>query len=142
MRGPGMVLSVGSANVELSIGTIVLSVEDIVRAGDFWRVASGYVNRGEPSEDRAILDPADKTGWDAPGTSIALSVTGYPEHYPPRIHLDLYGSDQAAEIRRLLALGAHEVDWHGYPEDADDVVLEDTEGNRFCVVDVADRPTA
>lgn len=80
MRGPGMVLSVGSANVELSIGTIVLSVEDIVRAGDFWRVASGYVNRGEPSEDRAILDPADKTGWDAPGTSIALTdaLVGLP----------------------------------------------------------------
>ena len=124
----------------LSIGTIVLTVEDIVRAGNFWRAALGYVNRNEPSEDWVILDPADKSGWDGPGTSIALSVTGYPQHYPPRIHLDLYAQDQGAEIRRLLALGAHGVDWHGYPPDADYVVLEDTEGNRFCVVDVGDRP--
>ncbi|KAA9111473.1 VOC family protein [Microbacterium rhizomatis] len=123
----------------LSIGTVVLTVEDITRAGDFWRSALGYVNRREPSEDWVILDPADKPSWNAPGASIALSVTGYPQHYPPRIHLDLYAEDQGAEIERLLALGAREVDWDGYPDDADYVVLEDTEGNRFCVVDVSDR---
>ena len=123
----------------LSIGP-VLTVEDIERAGAFWRAALGYVNRREPSEDWVILDPPAKTSWDGPGASIALSVTEYPQHYPPRIHLDLYATDQAAEIQRLLALGAREVDWHGYPEDADYVVLEDTEGNRFCVVDVGDPP--
>ena len=126
----------------LSIGTIVLTVEDIARAGDFWRAALGYVNRQAPSGDWVILDPPDKASWDAPGASIALSVTGYPQHYPPRIHLDLYAEDQAAEIERLRGLGARPVDWDGYPEDADWIVLEDTEGNRFCVVDVAERPAA
>jgi len=120
----------------LTIGTTVLTVEDIDRAGAFWRAALGYVNRGEPSDDWVILDPPEKGTWNGPGTSIALSVTGYPQHYPPRLHLDLYADDQAAEIQRLLGLGAREVDWDGYPEDADYVVLEDTEGNRFCVVDV------
>jgi hypothetical protein len=120
----------------LTIGTTVLTVEDIDRAGAFWRAALGYVNRGEPSDDWVILDPPEKGKWNGPGTSIALSVTGYPQHYPPRLHLDLYADDQAAEIQRLLGLGAREVDWDGYPEDADYVVLEDTEGNRFCVVDV------
>ena len=120
----------------LTIGTTVLTVEDIDRAGDFWRAALGYVNRSEPSDDWVILDPPEKGAWDGAGTSIALSVTGYPQHYPPRLHLDLYADDQAAEIQRLLGLGAREVDWDGYPEDADYVVLEDTEGNRFCVVDV------
>lgn len=125
----------------LSIGSIVLTVEDIERAGNFWRAALGYVNRREPSEDWVILDPPGKAHWRDPGTSLALSVTGYPQHYPPRIHLDLYADDQAAEIERLLSLGAREVDWHGYPPDADWIVLEDTEGNRFCVVDVgADDP--
>lgn len=119
----------------LSIGTIVLTVEDIDRAGEFWRAALGYVNRAEPSDDWVILDPPYKKHWDAPGASIALSVTGYPQHYPPRIHLDLYATDQSGEISRLLALGAREVDWDDYPEDADWIVLEDTEGNRFCVVD-------
>lgn len=126
----------------LSIGSIVLTVEDIERAGAFWREALGYVNRGEPSDDWLILDPPGKANWAASGASVALSVTGFPQHYPPRIHLDLYAEDQAAEIRRLLSLGASEVDWHGYPDDADWIVLEDTEGNRFCVVDTGDFPAA
>ncbi len=118
----------------LTIGSIVLTVEDISRAGDFWRAALGYVDRREPSEDWVILDPPYKKNWDAAGASLALSVTGYPQHYPPRIHLDLYAEDQAAEVARLVGLGAREVDWDAYPDDADWVVLEDTEGNRFCVV--------
>ena len=119
--------------VMLTIGSIVLTVEDISRAGDFWRAALGYVNRREPY-DWVILDPPYKERWDAAGASLALSVTGYPQHYPPRIHLDLYAEDQTAEIERLLRLGAREVDWDAYPDDADWIVLEDTEGNRFCVV--------
>ncbi|WP_133542113.1 VOC family protein [Microbacterium sp. BK668] len=125
----------------LSVGTVVLTVEDIDRAGAFWRAALGYVDRREPSSDWVVLDPPYKRSWDAPGASIALSVTGYPQHYPPRIHLDLYADDQAAEVARLLGLGAREVGWHDYPEDADWIVLEDTEGNRFCVVDTSDRPS-
>ena len=121
----------------LTIGTTVLTVEDIDRAGTFWRAALGYVNRAEPSDDWVILDPPKKGSWNGDGASIALSVTGYPQHYPPRLHLDLYADDQAAEIQRLLGLGASEVDWDGYPDDADYIVLEDTEGNRFCVVDVS-----
>lgn len=56
----------------------------------------------------------------------------------PRVHLDLYAADaaeQAAEVTRLLALGAERVNWDDYPEDADFVVLADPEGNRFCVID-------
>jgi predicted enzyme related to lactoylglutathione lyase len=118
----------------LTMGTTVLTVEDITRAGDFWRAALGYVNRDDPSDDWVILDPPYKKEWDAPGASIALSLTGYAQHYPPPIHLDLYADDQAAEIERLRGLGAHDVDWDGYPEDADYIVMQDTEGNRFCVV--------
>jgi catechol 2,3-dioxygenase-like lactoylglutathione lyase family enzyme len=118
----------------LTIGSTVLTVEDITRAGDFWRAALGYHNRREPSEDWVVLDPPYKPRWDSVGASIALSVTGYPQHYPPRIHLDLYADDQAAEVERLIGLGARRVEWDKYPEGADWIVLEDTEGNRFCVV--------
>src|SRR5690606_35571694 len=82
----------------LEIGTTVLTVEDMDRAGDFWRTALGYVNRREPSDDWVILDPPEGAHGRA---SIALSKTGYPQHYPPRLHLDLYASDQQAELARL-----------------------------------------
>jgi Glyoxalase-like domain len=54
---------------------------------------------------------------------------------PPRIHLDLYADDQRAEIERLIGLGARHIDWDRYPPDADWITLEDTEGNRFDVID-------
>lgn len=115
----------------LTVGTVVITVEDLHRAGEFWRHALGYVNRFDPREDWVILDPPPGQ----PGTSLALSVSGYPQHYPPRIHLDLYAEDQPAEIERLIGLGGRRVEWDGYPPDADYVVMEDTEGNRFDVID-------
>jgi len=36
-------------------------------------------------------------------------------------------------VGRLIALGAKRAEWT-YPEDADFVVLADTEGNLFCVI--------
>lgn len=50
-----------------------------------------------------------------------------------RHHLDLYASDQAAEVERLLGLGAQRVEWR-YEPGADYVVLADPDGNGFCVV--------
>jgi hypothetical protein len=46
-------------------------------------------------------------------------------------------ADQAAEVARLEALGAEGVDWDLYPPRPDFVVLADTEGNRFCVIDTS-----
>lgn len=126
----------------LNIGTVVMTVEDLPRAAAFWRAALGYIERSPATDDWVILDPPYKEHWDAPGTSLALSASGYPRQYPPRLHLDLYADDQAAEIARLLDLGAREIDWSGYPDGADFVVLEDTEGNRFCVVDTGPHSAA
>ncbi|WP_408058368.1 VOC family protein [Streptomyces tauricus] len=79
--------------------------------------------------------PVDGTG---PQLSLGLSETPVQEH--PRVHLDLYAddaADQAAEVERLVSLGAQRVDWDLYPEDPDFVVLADPDGNRFCVIDTA-----
>ena len=62
-----------------------------------------------------------------------------PEDYP-RLHLDLHVTgvaEQEAEADRLVSLGASRVDWDSYPDDPDFIVLADTEGNRFCIVDLA-----
>lgn len=116
----------------LKIGTVVLGVDDLQRALAFWSAALNYAPRHEPDVDWVILDPVEGAG-----ASIALSQTRAKVHLPPRIHLDLYAEDQQAEIERLLGLGARHIDWDRYPPDADYVILEDTEGNRFCVVDTS-----
>jgi len=119
----------------LSVGTVVIGVEDLHRAVAFWTNALGYRTKREvePDDDFMILVPTSGTG-----THLALDVSESPVQRYPRIHLDLYAddaADQAAEIERLIALGATRVDWDRYPADPDFVVLADTEGNPFCVID-------
>ena len=69
------------------------------------------------------------------GSAVALSISETHVQQHPRVHLDLYADDQTAEVQRLLELGATRVAWDFYDEDSDFIVLADTEGNRFCVID-------
>jgi hypothetical protein len=58
-----------------------------------------------------------------------------------RLHIDLApraGEDQAAEVRRLEALGARRVDVGQDRDQATWVVLADPEGNEFCVLSARD----
>ena len=74
------------------------------------------------------------------GTGVGLQLSAGARDEHPRVHLDLYAADaaeQAAEIDRLVSLGAEPVDWDLYPEDPDFVVLADPDGNRFCIVDTS-----
>lgn len=116
----------------LSIGSIVIRVDNLERQMRFWQAALGYVPRHEASGDFVILQPPDGAG-----TCISLDRVRAALQIPPRLHLDLYADDQAAEVERLLALGATRVHWDKQPADSDYVILADPEGNRFCVVDTA-----
>ena len=119
----------------LSIGTVVVGVEDLHRAIAFWTQALGYKPKREvkADDDFMILVPQE-----GEGAHLALDVSSSPVQQYPRIHLDLYAgnaADQAAEVERLVALGATRVDWDRYPPNADFIVMADPEGNRFCVID-------
>jgi hypothetical protein len=121
----------------LRVGTVVMGVSDVRRAMAFWMEALDYVPRHEiePDDDFIILDPAEGSG-----TAIALDTSESPLQKHPRVHLDLYVDDaaeQAAEIERLISLGGKQVDWDLYPEEPDFVVMADTEGNIFCVIDTS-----
>lgn len=117
----------------LTLGTTVVGVADVARATAFWISALGYVPREPGDETFVVLVPAGG----ADGARLALMLSETPVQPYPRVHLDLYADDQAAEVSRLLALGAERVDWDSYPEDPDFVVLADPDGNRFCVIDKA-----
>jgi catechol-2,3-dioxygenase len=113
----------------LRVGAIVLRVQDLERQSRFWCAALDYVPRDEPEPDWVSLRPRS-------GAGVHLSLDRRRSGYelPPRFHLDLYAQDQAAEVERLVALGAVEIEVPHRPSDADWRLLEDPEGNRFDVV--------
>lgn len=107
------------------IETVVINATDARRAAEFWGQALGYTPRSEGS-----LTLVPKGGG---GPGVNLDETD-------RMHLDLRvanAAEQEAEVERLIGLGARRVDWE-YPDGADFVVLADTEGNLFCVVNAND----
>jgi predicted enzyme related to lactoylglutathione lyase len=114
----------------LRVGSIVIRVDDLAKQIAFWMAALDYVPRDGDGDDFALLHP--RTGG---GPNVSLDRVRSSLQIPPRIHLDLYAEDQAAEVRRLISLGATEVHWDRRPPDADYVILADPEGNRFCVID-------
>jgi catechol 2,3-dioxygenase-like lactoylglutathione lyase family enzyme len=108
------------------IGSVVLNVTDIRRAAEFWGKALGYVPAPH-NPDFLIAEHGD-------GPRLHLDAKD-------RTHLDLWtdnAQEQAAEVERLVSLGARRVEDWVYPDGADFVVLADTEGNLFCVIDAGE----
>ena len=119
----------------VTIGSIVIRVDDLKRQTEFWSAALDYVPRGaEGGDDDGFVLMRPRSGA---GPNVSLDRVRSALQVPPRIHLDLYTDDQASEVRRLIDLGATEVEWDRKPADADFVILADPEGNRFCVIDTA-----
>jgi catechol 2,3-dioxygenase-like lactoylglutathione lyase family enzyme len=117
------------ANRPSRIGSIVFRCFEFERMVAFWSAALGYVPDRPSAGGWVILkDPA--------GRAPSVSLDRAPEPRTGRrgwIHLDLYAERQADEVERLVRLGATRYPWR-YHADADYVVLEDPDGNLFCVV--------
>jgi hypothetical protein len=126
-----------SRRVIVRVGSVVIDCNDFARMSEFWQRALRYVPR-EPAEDGWVVltDPARV------GVNVSIQQVPEPRRGKNRLHLDLYTADPEAEITRLLALGATR--YPRTPDPYDDfVVLEDPEGNLFCVIDKpADRSAA
>jgi catechol 2,3-dioxygenase-like lactoylglutathione lyase family enzyme len=121
----------------IRLGTVVLGADDVDRAVTFWSRVLGYepVHFDDVDNGFTILVPPSREG-----TRVALQRADTPPEEHPRVHLDLVVDDaaeQAAEVERLVSLGATRVSWDLYPADPDFIVLADPEGNRFCVVDAS-----
>jgi catechol 2,3-dioxygenase-like lactoylglutathione lyase family enzyme len=134
--GTGLIAVLAKVRLMLRFGVVALGVTDVQRATEFWSAALGYRLREDGFGGWAkVLVPSD-----GPGTAIALQLSQTPRQDHPRIHFDLHaldGGEQEAEAARLVSLGARRVDWDSYPNDPDFIVLEDPEGNRFCIVDLS-----
>ncbi|MTD17328.1 VOC family protein [Nakamurella sp. YIM 132087] len=107
---------------------MIVEAADPVALGGWWAQALGWVVVDDASESGAfeILPAPDVT----PGLLFVPSAS--PKSGKNRWHPDFRPADQAAEVERLLALGATRVDI-GQGEQPW-VVLADIEGNEFCVL--------
>ncbi len=110
----------------MEIGSIVWGVKDVERAVGFWSQALDYRLKYPASEDWAILISQN-------GSGIQMSLNKISSDKAKRHHIDLFTHNQKEEVDRLLALGAVRAEWN-YPPDADYIVLQDPDGNPFCVV--------
>ncbi|MDD3409855.1 MAG: VOC family protein [Eubacteriales bacterium] len=111
----------------LEIGAIVWGVKNVAREVEFWSQALDYRLKAPASEGWAMLVPQEGRA----GPQLSLNRVSSPQ--ARRHHIDLFTDDQPREVERLLALGATRKEWR-YEPDADYVVLNDPDGNPFCVV--------
>jgi hypothetical protein len=114
----------------LRIGSVVIDCLNFDKMLAFWQAALHYVPR----------EPA-KGGWvvlrDPEGRCPSVSLNRVSKRLMGRnwLHFDLYTSDREGEVKRLLKLGAARHRQTYDPED-DFRVLEDPDGNLFCVVHI------
>jgi len=112
----------------MRIGSIVIACVEFDRMLAFWQEALHYVPREPPRDGWVVLrDP------DGRPPNLSLNRVRKKRTGRSRLHLDLYTDDQGAEVERLIKLGATRYPWR-YRPGADFVVLEDPDGNLFCVV--------
>ncbi len=122
----------------LRIGEIVIDALDPPKLARFWAAAlGGYAIRAYDDAEIERLARRGRTpesdpqvAIDGPGPTIFVQETRAPKSQRNRVHLDLYGVSRAEEVAQLCALGAILRDEHdGFS------VLQDPEGNEFCVRD-------
>ena len=113
----------------MKIGSVVIDCNNFDSMFAFWREALRYVPRESPEPDWVVLRDPNRD-W----VNVSLQQVLEKRVGKNRLHLDLYTDDREAEIERLLEFGATR--HPRTPESGEDfVVLEDPEGNLFCVID-------
>jgi catechol 2,3-dioxygenase-like lactoylglutathione lyase family enzyme len=116
----------------MKIGSIVIHCHEFNRTVAFWQNALHYVPREPATGGWVVLcDPHGK------GPNLSFQARERRRAVRNWIHLDLYTNNTEAEVERLVSLGATRYPWR-YPPGADFVVLQDPDGNLFCVVQKTD----
>jgi len=116
----------------IRIQCVCIDSHDPDLVATFWAAALGWRRTHEEPDEIALEPPA---GSPEDGVSPDLLFLRVPDGktVKNRLHIDLRPQDQAAEVDRLIGLGAKRADI-GQGDDATWVVMQDPEGNEFCVL--------
>ena len=120
---------------KLKIGSIVIRSYEFDKMRAFWKEALHYVHREPVEGGWVILRDPEGNGPNVSLDQISEKRFGKRSGF----HFDLYTTDQEGEVERLVKIGATRYPWRYKPDD-DFVVLEDPDGNLFCVVQVPAEP--
>jgi catechol 2,3-dioxygenase-like lactoylglutathione lyase family enzyme len=111
---------------------LVIDANDPDALATFWCAVLGYERL---DEEDGVIEIGPSGGSGGAGPTVVFLPSLEPKTGKLRLHLDVNPTDrdQAAELQRLLDLGARRVDigqqgtetWH---------VLADPEGNEFCLL--------
>ena len=109
-----------------SVYSVTIDCANPDALASFWAQVLDY-DRTFDEPDEVVIEPRG-------GSGDAFLFIKVPDDkkVKNRIHLDLNPTDQAAEVERVKALGATEVDVG--QGDVTWVVLADPEGNEFCIL--------
>ena len=106
---------------------VIVHTAHPVELGQWWADALGWVVVWQSQDEYSIRPAPDRL----PGLTFVTMLDA--KVAKSRLHLDFHPDDQAAEVDRLLGMGAHRVDI-GQGEQPW-VVLADPEGNEFCILE-------
>ena len=123
-----------------SLADIVIDCHHPAALARFWsQVLDGYeiapyddaelarltaIGVHDPEDDPTVLVHAPT------GPRLWFQRVPEPKVAKNRLHLDVRARDRRSEVSRVVALGARVID-----ERADLTVLQDPEGNEFCIVE-------
>ncbi|GAA1347487.1 VOC family protein [Catellatospora bangladeshensis] len=110
----------------LTIGMITIDTADPQKLADFWSKALGTQVQHDWGEFLVLAPTAEG------GVQLGLQRVEDPTPGKNRLHFDAHVADRAAEVARLVGLGATEVAEHTVPG-LTWTVLADPEGNQFCI---------
>ncbi len=131
--------------------SLTMDAADPTRLGEFWALALGY-RREDPPGGFATWEEA-LTSWGLPeerwndanaivgdGPRIFIQKVPEPKSAKNRVHIDVHSgagkvwSVMRAKAAELESAGATIVEEFSEPGLGDWIVMEDPEGNEFCVV--------
>ncbi|SER95655.1 VOC family protein [Actinokineospora terrae] len=114
----------------IGIAGVTIDCADPRTLAAFWTRALGFEVAQDFGGEFMFLGPAGARQ----GEAVFVGLQRVPEERAGknRVHLDFTTADRAAEVARLVDLGAVEVGAHDVPG-LSWTVLQDPEGNEFCV---------
>jgi hypothetical protein len=121
----------------LRIQCVCVDCHDPEVVAGFWQAALGW-RRTYERPDEIVLEPPAGSAEDGVAADLLFLRVPDPNPGKNRLHIELRPDDQAAEVDRLIALGAERASV-GQGPDVAWVVMADPEGNEFCVLPPLDQ---